>query len=81
MPIVSSESPQLQILFQILTRYSLLTFTSFKLLRLYLSITNFCVAHLLTDSLSLILEPEHNDPHHYQFLWETVNQVYLNAIS
>jgi hypothetical protein len=80
MPIIS-ESQQLQILFQILTWYSLLTFTSFKLLWLYLSIMNLYVAHLLTDSLSLILEPENSNPHHYQFLWKTVNQVYLNAIS
>ena len=80
MPIIPSESPQLQILFQILTWHSLLTFTSIKLPRLYLSIMNFRVAHLLTDSLSLILEPQHSDPYHYQFLGETVNQVYLNAI-
>jgi len=81
MSIISSESPQLQILFQILTWYSLLTFTSFKLLRLFLSITNFCVAHLVTDNLSLILGPQHSDPYNYKFLQETVNQVYLNAIS
>lgn len=62
MPIISSESPQLQILFQILTWYALLTSTSFKLLRLYLFITNFRAAHLLTDSPSLIFEPEHSDP-------------------
>jgi hypothetical protein len=62
MPIMSSESPQLQILFQIVTWYSLLTFTSLKILRLYLYIMNFCVAHLVSESLSLILEPQHSDP-------------------
>jgi hypothetical protein len=81
MSVLSSEPPKLQILFQILTWYSLLISTSFSFLRLYLSISNFCVAHLLTEFLPNYLQPQHSDPYHNQLLWETVHQVYLNVIS